>query len=461
MNEISWEMIGIMWMVFFVMTGSILIFAAHHQNLVLGVAMAPAHMKEEPVRKVVRKFKISCWSVLGISMLLSSLPFMGPVRNYSEILLIVLCIFNQMANWWFLHYYQKQLQVLKKAKGWTGKGKVVGVDLDVVRERGKSSVSQVWVWIFLVLSFFPVLWDLLEKQPKMTAPLIFLFLGPFCQAVTIPLYYGMRRMHTPALSEDTEINKASARTEERINTRAAVMSSAAMLVFWIFFSLTSMIKQAGIYWLLSIIFLTGSILMIAFWQQRSIRKSEKYFFGEDAGEEDVPEEDILWRWGFYYNPADRRLMVPKRIAGFGWTINMGRPVGKAIALGFMLFLVGILGSVIWIGSSNYTITKSGSRMIFHAAFYETAIEKEKVISVTEVTSLPDGTRTNGYGGVEKSYGHFEFDGYGKCMVYMYNHADKFIILKLDQNNPSYVIFNEKTAQQTDSMYRSTKQWTAK
>jgi hypothetical protein len=165
------------------------------------------------------------------------------------------------------------------------------------------------------------------------------------------------------------------------------MSSAAMLVFWIFFSLTSMIKQAGIYWLLSIIFLTGSILMIAFWQQRSIRKSEKYFFGEDAGEEDVPEEDILWRWGFYYNPADRRLMVPKRIAGFGWTINMGRPVGKAIALGFMLFLVGILGSVIWIGSSNYTITKSGSRMIFHAAFYETAIEKGMVHVRTDMVEL--------------------------------------------------------------------------
>lgn len=33
-----------------------------------------------------------------------------------------------------------------------------------------------------------------------------------------------------------------------------------------------------------------------------------------------------WRfWIFYYNPADERTLVPKRV-GLGWTVNFARPV---------------------------------------------------------------------------------------------------------------------------------------
>ena len=33
-----------------------------------------------------------------------------------------------------------------------------------------------------------------------------------------------------------------------------------------------------------------------------------------------------WRWGvFYYNPADKRLLPPKRIPLMGWTVNFANP----------------------------------------------------------------------------------------------------------------------------------------
>jgi len=32
-----------------------------------------------------------------------------------------------------------------------------------------------------------------------------------------------------------------------------------------------------------------------------------------------------WMNTFYYNPEDKRLLPPKRIAGLGWTINFGNP----------------------------------------------------------------------------------------------------------------------------------------
>lgn len=51
---------------------------------------------------------------------------------------------------------------------------------------------------------------------------------------------------------------------------------------------------------------------------------------------DAPDDDRHWRWGMVYdNPQDPALMVPKR-AGSGWTINYGRPAGKAITWAILL-----------------------------------------------------------------------------------------------------------------------------
>ena len=33
---------------------------------------------------------------------------------------------------------------------------------------------------------------------------------------------------------------------------------------------------------------------------------------------------------FYFNPKDKRLLPPKRIPGFGWTINFGNPYSIAL-----------------------------------------------------------------------------------------------------------------------------------
>ena len=43
--------------------------------------------------------------------------------------------------------------------------------------------------------------------------------------------------------------------------------------------------------------------------------------GDDAGN---------WKWGvFYYNPKDKKILVPKRY-GMGWTLNLGHVVSFII-----------------------------------------------------------------------------------------------------------------------------------
>ena len=45
---------------------------------------------------------------------------------------------------------------------------------------------------------------------------------------------------------------------------------------------------------------------------------------------------------FYFNPNDKRIIVPKRIAVLGWTLNFAKPISYFILLLFALLLIILL-----------------------------------------------------------------------------------------------------------------------
>jgi len=60
-----------------------------------------------------------------------------------------------------------------------------------------------------------------------------------------------------------------------------------------------------------------------------------------------------WKLGiFYFCRADSRIVVPKRIRGLGWTLNLARP----LALPFLIYLVaaihGVLELAVALGSGG-------------------------------------------------------------------------------------------------------------
>lgn len=44
----------------------------------------------------------------------------------------------------------------------------------------------------------------------------------------------------------------------------------------------------------------------------------------------------------YHSRVDRRIIVPKRVSRFGYTINLGRPIGLAIAMVLVAVILGII-----------------------------------------------------------------------------------------------------------------------
>ncbi|HBC94706.1 MAG TPA: hypothetical protein DCZ10_17860, partial [Pelotomaculum sp.] len=369
---------------------------------------------------------------------------------------------NFFANWIMLHRYQQKLLSVKKKNAWVyQRKKVVTVDLNVAKEKGKSCVSAFWTWWFLFLSFIPAVFLLISPKTKLLYPVMFSLIGPLCQLGLIYVYYQMRNRHAPALSDNTEINKACARTEERVNTLTATLSSFSMLVFWILINVFIIYLKSGLLAIVSAVILVIALNMIANWQQKKIRAVENSFFGELTESNDsVYEKEGTWKWGCYYNPGDPRVFVSKRIASMGWTINIGRPVGKLIGCGILAFLFIIIGTIFYGGAKDYQITINGSEIMIDAAMYDMTLEKNQVVSVSIMSHIPGGFRTNGYSGVNKSYGHFSIDGYGKCMLYVYNKVDQYIVLRLEGDAPGYVIVNDKSKGEMERLYEAIRQWIA-
>ncbi len=65
-----------------------------------------------------------------------------------------------------------------------------------------------------------------------------------------------------------------------------------------------------------------------------------------------PDDGSLWTAGLIYNnPDDPSLLVPKRV-GTGWTVNWGRPAGKAMTLTLLLLILAGVVTAVVVGSTS-------------------------------------------------------------------------------------------------------------
>jgi uncharacterized membrane protein len=59
--------------------------------------------------------------------------------------------------------------------------------------------------------------------------------------------------------------------------------------------------------------------------------------------QDPVDDNGNYRFGFYYNPDDRRILVPKRIRWFGYTFNFARNESWVIVVAILAVGLAIAG----------------------------------------------------------------------------------------------------------------------
>ncbi|SEW13646.1 DUF5808 domain-containing protein [[Clostridium] fimetarium] len=456
-----WSFLIIYWVVLGAMTASALLFRKYQNYKILGITFSQVHAKTMEVQKVLKSYQAVCMIQFVASFAAGLLMFWGPVKPYVDFYMLLLTFILLIVISVIIKTYQDKLIALKESNKWIYPAKAtVLVDLDASREKGKSAVSVLWSWFFVVLSFIPTIYLVLNPDTQKYYPFILSLLGPAIQLLMVLMYRQTLNHHTLVLSENSEINKALARTQERINSMASTLIGMIMLLFWLILS-TSIAYITDIMLGMCVVgVMIISILVVAYWQQKKIRQAEEYFFensrselfdGED-GNNDIYEQGNLWKWGLYNNPNDSRLFVPKRIAGLGWTINMAKPIGKIFMIGVCLLVVGAIGITVASSLTGYEVQENNSKITVSSVMYHSTFTADEIISVKMITQIPECTRTNGYGGATKSSGHFSVNGYGPCMFYIYNDVNEYIVIQLKGEGPQYVFVNGKTIKETDKLY---------
>ena len=87
---------------------------------------------------------------------------------------------------------------------------------------------------------------------------------------------------------------------------------------------------------LQYVYLMGVVLLTIVLIVGLIIKERNNSPEEKAQYETWHNDPANWRWYFfYYNPLDKRIFPPKRIAGLGWTVNFANAYSVLVVIGII------------------------------------------------------------------------------------------------------------------------------
>jgi hypothetical protein len=203
-----------------------------------------------------------------------------------------------------------------------------------------------------------------------------------------------------------------------------------------------------------VIFANGFIAIPIVYAYNKVRSARNKFISLQ-NEEVCTDDDEYWVFGamFYNNPNDNRIMVERRVGGFGFTFNIAK-TGARIAC--FLILMILVASMFWaiiisvpmdFGSVSLTINGQTATIISPMDDY--SFSTNDIINVTKINTLPHMSKING-GNAPRFYsGMYFIKGYGTSHVSVHRNNSPYIVVELTDG---WVIVNGQSDKDTDNFY---------
>lgn len=424
-----------------------------NKNILIGVKLPLAHQKDKPVLAIVKKYQSQLLLLWGIAVLLA-LPLIW-LPNYMSLLSFYIAVWMMgciAAYTKLCAARMQELYALKQENEWfVGGVCTVNIDTEVSREKDKMPVSVLWFLpAFLIASAAPLyLW--LSKNtvvPLWSSLLAFVF-----PAIGLFMYWLYLSRPTEVFCESTEVNLACNRVWRRrwsiccvmIGNVCAALSLPAILI-------PARNPGASLASFLLMISILIVVLCAVFFTYQSVRDTQNRYLAL-ADRPMLADDDVYWLHGFYNNPNDPRINVEKRF-GIGFTINLGNPKGKVIAVVtaalVVAMLIGMFAIFLAFDTATFPPVIENGIVTINAPLYSDAFALDEIQEIEEIQNIPTGTRTNGLGSSSLLVGHFSLSGYGNSMLFVYNGKPPYLAIHLKDR---VVILNGKTPEETRQYHR--------
>lgn len=167
------------------------------------------------------------------------------------------------------------------------------------------------------------------------------------------------------------------------------------------------------------------------------------------------DDDEFWKDGSYNNPNDRRILVPGRVNSASYTFNMGRPAGRRIYYGILLFTVIALGwavsAMLPLVNLNITFERRGELIRFAGGGYKCEFAVDEILDMELIDELPDDRFSKINGGATQEYrvGHFKGKETGKTMMFLYKEHKPILKIILEEQT---IFANSKEAGEAERWY---------
>lgn len=419
--------------------------ARRQKGLLFGVTVPETALELPQVQVIIRRFK---WEtdLLALAMVVVYIPLFF-LRTMWLLASIWIVLFYAAITVPYLPYLKahKQMKQLKKEQGWavTPPLRLRVVDTNT-SETSLPEPIGLWTLIPpLAISLAPVF------LPGQTAALRGVVLS---DALVIVVCWAAGRWTFRRKGEMVTADTALNQTLQRV--RRAYWDRFWRFMLWGCAGLNFLmgtVRSAGIAVLGSLAFL---LLLVGgtLWMELRLRRTQERL---TQGATALADEDDVWLLGsLYYNPADTRVMVAKRL-GLGSTVNLATPVGKGTVAVLIAIIVGSLfvGPAMGVADSIPTeLELRGSApavlVASHGKREKYTLSADRITDVQLRSTLPECSRTVGTGLDHYLEGDFHVTGEGQA--YFCLDPTAAVFLRVEANGIVYW-FTGDSAEETQAV----------
>lgn len=422
--------------------------AAKPHNYVIVENTFPADKIDDPKVLAFRKnYRKRQFQLAGLLTVLD-LSLLIPMKDSIFMMLFFVLLYITIAAGYLLQirYIRKGHQLIIE-NNWQLTEQSIQVNTALVIEKNRKLVSP-W-WFVVSFGLLLLLTFVLHNQGMESLTWILFITCGLTLALFVVGWWAIGRLPVRALTDDQTINR-------QYNDLTKFYWSALMVA-------TSFFVNLIVYLPLLTVNLSNrffEVLMISeflliflfcgltFWWLFRLRNKQDQLLTQTPSFR-YTGDDYYWRYGIYYNPDDRRLMIPDRI-GLNITINLARVGGKIfIGLIPILLIAAMLIVVVPLYVLDYhpdplTYEVKQESVLLDGPYYrEQKISFQDIEKVSLIEQLPPtGMKVNGLATENYAIGSFKVGG--KSATLFIDHQSK-PILKITTKKRDYYYTNTDSA----------------
>lgn len=409
-------------------------------GMYLGVHIPADKKKDAEVTSVVNKTKKQFNVFNNVNMVLS-VAICG-------ICVVDMIIFVFVYILWIIIYIvgiqlviiigHRKIYDIKLKNGWLIEAqKKVYIDTRLSSSVKNPSISMRYHWIFIgltVVLYIPVV--IVRHSDMLFRDMSIYFIVSIIVAVALYIFnIYVNSSERTVYSENSDVNITMNQIYKKYVSLGLVIMSLFNTVAFSYIVAEYMlhgILYGGDVIVYTIVDLIGSIIMLASFVVARRKRTEV------LAADDTPlyvDDDEYWKYGFYYNPNDRHIIVKNRMYDMNYAFNYAsRGTQILVALLTVIITASIIFTVaalIPFINIKMDVYIADDTFMAEGGGYKCSINIGDIQEVQLFDEMPKDnfTRTNGGSTDEYDVGNYKGRTYGKCMLFIWDDYSPVLMIK--------------------------------